>query len=120
MCKAAIHGNGKRPYVQESREVYPYVHFDSLHGFRCKVYVIIQNSKVQKLILHWKLSSVTVTKPLAIIINECARQLFDCKASRWDDLLQQVWSEWGLGRRTEVSMVDGGLKTEAWDKRRRC
>ena len=30
-----------------------------------------------------------------------------------------VWSERGLGRRTEVSVVDGGLKTEAWDKRRR-
>ena len=32
----------------------------------------------------------------------------------------KVWSERGLGRRTEVSMDDGGLKTEAWDKRRRC
>ena len=30
-----------------------------------------------------------------------------------------IWSERGLGRRTEVSVVDGGLKTEAWDKRRR-
>ena len=35
-------------------------------------------------------------------------------------LLVRLWSERGLGRRTEVSMVDGGLKTEAWDKRRRC
>ena len=40
-------------------------------------------------------------------------------ASGWHDD-DSLWSERGLGRRTEVSMDDGGLKTEAWDKRRRC